>query len=284
MEPLQDTTAMGLSCLLYALAFILATFSVSKEKPRLQVLFNATLLLGFILHTLGLYARGRGVHSFPLTTPFEVVQSLCWSAIALNLVVRHIFNLRLLQYFSSALVACLSSVSFLLFDSTLYPVSTASNNPWVGFHAGLAIGSYSIFGILAITSLMYLIQHYGLQSMRSGGVFSKLPAIRQLEDINSKLIFFGVSTLSVAIFIGFLNWFYEPADVGFFKLLVASAIWGSYGILLYLRKTKRVVASRFACACIVLFMATLFSLWPLTRKQTNAGPSTEHSLQSHASY
>lgn len=267
LDFLADRTAMGIGSGLYTAAFLLALFTLFKQQARWYYTFTFILYTGFLAHTLGLYQRGVMIHTFPLTNPFEIVQTLAWAAIALNLVLRQLFKLRLLQFFSSGLGAFLTGITLLIpsWDYAAYPTAL-TGNPWVGFHAGLAIFSYSVFGILAITSLMYLIQNYGLQHMCSGTIFARLPAIRQLEEINSKLIMLGVSILSIAITIGLLNWIAEPGTIGLVKLVVAIAVWSAYIILLLLRKKTIVVAAPFAQACVGLFFIALISLWPLTRR------------------
>jgi len=256
---------MGIGCGLYAVSFLLALFTLFRQQRLLYALFTITLYSGFLAQTVGLYQRGASIHAFPLTNPFEIVQSLAWAAIALNLVLRQMFKLRLLQFFSSGLGAALSGIALIIpsWDFTPYPTAFAGN-PWIGFHAALAIFSYSVFGILAITSLMYLIQNYGLQTMRSGNIFTRLPAIRQLEEINSKLILLGVSILSIAITIGLLNWISQPGTIGLIKLVVAIIVWGAYITILLLRKRNILVASPFAQSCVFLFLLALISLWPLT--------------------
>lgn len=259
----DDRIFFWLAAGLYAIGFVLALATLSTRRPVTRFAFHAILIGGFLFQGLGLYLRGIRVQAFPLVNEFEVLQVLSWSAVLVDLIIRPLFRLRLLSFFTAALAAGLSTVA-LLFPAWDYPPdSIGTGSPWMGFHAALAIFSYGIFALLALTSLMYLIQHYGLERRRSGGIFSLLPAIRQLEDISSRLILVGVSILSVGIVIGFLNWLTYPAKVSTLKLLVACIIWGAYLILLVLRLNQRLFASRFAGACLALFFFALLSLWPL---------------------
>ncbi len=261
----SDRALFWIGSVLYTMAFFFALVSLSSEKRLLRSIFMTLLMGGFIFQSLGLYFRGIEEHAFPLTNPFEILQVMAWCAVGINLVLRQVFKLNLLNVFSAGLsmLLCVLSLTNPDWDYTVRQGVT-SGSPWVGFHAALAIFSYGVFGVLAITSIMYLIQNYGLTQRKSGKLFNLLPAIRQLEDINSKLIVFGVSVLTVAVCIGFLNWLATPGTVGLLKLLVAVAVWAAYGILLYLRNTHKLIASPFARACVILFIAALLSLWPLT--------------------
>jgi ABC-type uncharacterized transport system permease subunit len=260
---------------LYALSFLFALVSITSEKRLIRSVFMTLLVGGFIFQSLGLYFRGIDERAFPLTNPFEILQVLSWSAVCVNLILRPLFRLNLLNFFSAGLATLLGALSLgnPHWDYTAIPTHIGSN-PWVGFHAVLAVFSYGVFGVLAITSLMYLIQNYGLNRRKAGGIFSLLPAIRQLEDINSKLIVFGVSVLTVAVAIGCLNWIALPGTIGALKLFVAIAVWAAYLCLLVLRNTNRLIASPFARACVILFAAALLSLWPLMLRTAPDSPPT----------
>lgn len=276
LESINERTLMAIGSVLYAAAFAFAFLVFAKNKDKLRPIFLSMLVIGFLFQSFGLYIRGDKIHNFPLTNAYEILQVLSWCAIVLNLILRQLFHLRLLNFFASGLGALLG-LTALIFTSLDYLAapSALDGNPWVGFHAALAIFSYSVFGVLAITSLMYLIQNYGLQNMRSGGLFARLPAIRQLEEINSKLILLGVSVLTIAIGIGSLNWLTEPGTVGLLKLAVAIAVWLFCIAILFLRQKNRLIAAPFAQACVFLFLAALLSLWPLTRRSQNEARSNQ---------
>ncbi|MBC2593980.1 cytochrome c biogenesis protein CcsA [Ruficoccus amylovorans] len=269
---------------LYALSFLFALVSISSEQRLIRSVFMTLLAGGFLFQSLGLYFRGIEERAFPLTNPFEILQVLSWSAVCVNLILRPLFRLSLLNFFSAGLATLLGALSLanLHWDYNAVPTHIGSN-PWVGFHAVLAVFSYGVFGVLAITSLMYLIQNYGLNRRRAGALFSLLPAIRQLEDINSKLIVFGVSVLTVSVAIGCLNWIALPGTIGALKLSVAIAVWAAYLVLLFLRNTNRLIASPFARACVILFVAALVSLWPLMLRTAPETPATGTGMYDDAS-
>lgn len=256
---------------LYALAFLAALGSLRGQGRYWRTLMLTLLGGGFVYQSFALFLRGLINHAFPLTNIFEILQVLAWSAIALDLVLRPLFRLRLLNFFSTGLAALLGVISLWVVGWDKPPPELPlAGSPWVGFHVALAVFSYAVFAVLAITSLMYIIQHVGLEARRSGGIFERLPAIRQIEAINGRLIVLGVAVLSVSVAVGVLNWLIEPGTVGLLKLLVAMAVWVSYTTVLVLRKLNRLVAAPFAIACVALFAGTLLSLWPLTAKASLA--------------
>lgn len=268
---------LWLGSLLYAIGFLVAYLSLQPRRRALHTIFIVLLIGGFVMQSLGLYLRGLRVEGFPLTNPMEILQVIAWCAVGLNLVIRQVFQLNLLNFFTAGLacILCLGGLAIPAWD-VVAPAAAQPGSPWVGFHAALAILSYGVFGILAITSLMYLIQHHGLKSRCSGGFFNLLPAIRQLEDINGRLIPLGVSILTVSVAIGFLNWLHQPAAIGFLKLSSAMIVWLLYIAVLYLRRNQRLMATACAKVCIVFFILALISLWPMLLKPgTSASDQTK---------
>ncbi|GHB97195.1 cytochrome C assembly family protein [Cerasicoccus arenae] len=263
----QDRALTGTGCVFYGLAFLFALIPLLRRKEYPHLLFLALLIGGFVFQSFGLYVRGLEVHAIPLTNTFEVFQVLAWASVALNFILRQMFQLRLLNFFSSAFGFGLSFVSLAVasWDDEGPPLEI-TGSPWVGFHAVLAIFSYGVFAVLALTSLMYLLQDRALARKQTGGWFSMLPAIRQLEVINAKLISLGVSLLTIAVAIGFLNWAQAPGAVGFVKLTIAMGVWLAYLITMLQRQRKKLVARHFARMCLALFIVALISLWPLTHR------------------
>lgn len=249
---------------LYLLAFLYALLQFSRGQRYHSSILYLMLLCGFALQSTGLYMRGLALHAFPLTNLLEIIQVIGWSSILIELILRPAFKLRLLGFFASALAGVLGllSLSITSWDA-IHTTALGSGNPWVGFHAALAIFSYGVFGVLALTALMYLIQHYALQRKKIGGLSAYLPSVKQLDDINGRLLLIGVAILSVAVVTGFVNWLQQPNAVGAAKLIAAVILWFGYLTAYFLRSRKRLIASQFAWSCVLLFLFALLSLWPV---------------------
>ncbi len=58
------------------------------------------------------------------------------------------------------------------------------------------------FGLLALTSALFLLRHFSLKSKRLGGWFSFLPSIRDLDHIEVRLLGTGVGFLTLALIFG----------------------------------------------------------------------------------
>ena len=250
--------------MLYGLSFTYAFISLRIKRKQYHLVFYILLTVGFAFQSVGLYERGLIDQSFPLNNTFEILQVIGWSAVMIEFVIRPAFNIRMLGFFTAALSACLCLLSFSTNSwDTVVTVPTDPRNPWISFHAAIAVFSYGIFAILAVTSVMYLIQHRGLERRQTGEIFTRLPSVKQLDNIGKRLLLAGVSLLTIAIAMGFANLLKEQDGVGYGKLIAAMIVWLSYLITYRIRVSKRLIASQFAWACVLLFLLALLSLWPL---------------------
>lgn len=281
MPPLTDRTWLWIASALYLTGFVLGTVSVVLERRVSRVLMYGLTLAGFGIQTLGLYIRGLAVHGCPLGNTFEFFQFTAWSATALYLVIGTTFRSSLLGFFTSSLSAVLTLVSLSVpaWDAVRM-VNVFHGNSWIEFHAALALFSYGVFALLALTSTMYLLQLYSLQHRNIRGFFSFLPSILDLDHISLRLLSAGVILMSSSLAVGSVYWLRDTSSVGGGKLVTTVGIWVAYAAVLALRWRSLLIAKRLAWACIVLFAAALLSLWPVnsSRKPMPSKAAAVHRL------
>lgn len=248
--------------ILYTTAFLFALGNLISDRPYLRSLFYSLLTSGFIFQGLALYSRGIQLSTFPVTTPLEILQIISWSLVLLVLIVQMLFQLKLLGFFGSALASIISVVSLIVpaFNQA-YDTSNMLNNPWIEFHAVLAIFAYGAFGILAIVSLMYILQDYGLTQKHYGGLFALLPSLQQLNDISHKLLIIGFTALSLGVAMGTLSWLSHFGDVFMGKILSVWGLWFCYLSVLLLKSKKQWHPRFSSWACLALFLFAILSLW-----------------------
>lgn len=250
----------------YLLAFAYALWMLWRGRVHSSLSFHVLLVLGFVLQSVGLYARGLVLGAFPLKNTYEIVQVIVWTLVLLEMVLRPMFSLRLLGFFTSGLAGLLSLLSSAIsgWDYVHGETLSEAHNPWVGFHAGVAIFSYGIFSLLAVTSFMYLLQHHALRRKRLGGVFLWLPSIRQLDEMGGRLLLMGVSVFTVAVASGIVNWLHVPSALGAAKLGATCLLWVCYVGACVWRVRQGLFGVRFAWVSLLLFGCALLALWPVT--------------------
>ncbi|MEZ5276264.1 MAG: cytochrome c biogenesis protein CcsA [Opitutaceae bacterium] len=258
----------------YAVAFGLAVRSISRSMRHSRVALLVILAIGFVLQTIGLYQRGISNGGCPLGNKFEIVQFLVWSATALFLVVGPAFRLSLLGFFTSGLVALLAIVSLIVpgWDS-LQRTSLFSDNPWIELHATIGMFSYGAFGLLALTSVMFILQNQSLKQ-KHFSVFSRLlPSIVELDQISFRLLIFGICLLTLSLGIGEVFRMREPESVTVIKSAVTALVWLIYLVILAVRRFRLLSSSQLACACIVAFGLALLTLGPVSRSGQSSDPA-----------
>jgi ABC-type uncharacterized transport system permease subunit len=272
-----DRTWMWLAAEFYLVGFLLGTWSLLRGGKPLNVATYFLIVAGYAMQLTGLYLRGLAVGGCPLGNTFELFQFTAWSAISLYLVIGVTFRTSLLGYFTSCLAAVLTLISLSIpaWDSTRSS-GMFGNNPWIEFHAALALFSYGVFGVLALTALMLQLRNYSLKNKRIGGWFSFLPSLYDLDLISVRLLVFGVMLLSGALLVGSVHWVQNTAAVHWPKLLVTVAVWLFYTIALALRLRGQLGAKRFAWTALILFTFALLSLYVVDANRRNPAKPVAH--------
>lgn len=272
MPPLTDKSWLWLAAACYLAGVVVGTISLWRERRHSRALMYAIVAAGYVLQTFGLYLRGLEVKGCPLGNTFELFQFTAWSAATLYLVIGPAFRLSLLGYFTSLLSAALTVTALVVpaWDATRR-IGIFGGNPWIEFHAALALFSYGVFGLLALTSVLYLLRHYSLKNKRLDGAFAFLPSIRDLDQIGYRLLGAGVAILAVSLAVGSVHWLRDLSSVASFKLVATVGILVAYSVTLGLRFAGRLVGRKFSVVCAVLYLAALLSLWPVNSSRPDSG-------------
>jgi HemX protein len=271
LAELTDRTWLWAAAGLYLAGFVQGTFSLLRSGRPAGVATYALIAVGYVLQLIGLGIRGRAVGGCPLGNTLEIFQFTAWSAVTLYLAIGVTFRASLLGYFTSCLSAALTLLSLAIpaWDAT-HRVNIFGGNPWIELHAALALFSYGVFALLALTSIMFLLRNYSLKKKHLGGWFSFLPSIIDLDQIGVRLLGAGVIILAAALAVGSVYWLRDTSIVDSAKLLVTATVWFAYAAVFGLRLGGRLLAGRFAWACLGLFAAALLSLGPVDQSRRPA--------------
>jgi ABC-type uncharacterized transport system permease subunit len=261
LADLSDRQWLWCAAGLYTAGLLLGTVSLLRGQRTSGLLIYLAILAGYVLQNVGLGIRGHATGGCPLGNRFEIFQFTAWSAITLYLVVGVTFRSSLLGYFTSCLGAALTLVSLSVPSwDAVRRTHIFGGNPWIELHAALAIFSYGVFGLLALTSALFLLRHFSLKTKHLGGWFSFLPSILDLDHIEYRLLGAGVALLTLALLFGSVYWTRDTATVGHAKLAATVAVWAAAAVALLLRVMGRLLARRFAWTCLALFAGALLSL------------------------
>lgn len=266
-----DRTWLWAAAGLYLVGFAQGTLALLGHGRPSGGTTYLLMLLGYVSHLIGLGIRGQAVGGCPLGNQFEVYQFTAWSAVTLYLVVGATFRLSLLGYFAACLASTLTLLSLFIpnWDAT-QRTRIFGTNPWIELHAALAVFSYGVFALLALTSIMFLLRNHSLKSKHLGGWFSFLPSIRDLDHMGVRLLGTGTAILAIALLVGSVYWVRDTALVNSSKILVTVAVWAVAAAAFGLRLRGVLLTKRFAWACLLLFVAAMLSLFAVERSRRAA--------------
>ena len=254
---------------------VIGTVALIRERRHSRVRMYGIILIGYLFQTLGLALRGRVVGGCPLGNTFEIFQFCAWTATSLYLLIGATFRMSMLGYFTSGLAASMTLISLSIPGWDAARTSgLAKANPLVAMHAGVAMFAYGTFAMLALTSGLLLLRHHSLRTKHLGGRFNFLPSLLELETIGYRLLWAGTIMLSVALFVGYFYWRVDLVTVDRFKLLSVVGLFLAYATTLGLRLAGKLVGHRLAWVCMLLYVAALFTLWPIDRSRH---PTPRHS-------
>lgn len=255
------------SAVLYTAAFFIGLGYVwIGRKPPTWLLWPV-LWGAFVLQSIALWNRGLAIGSCPIGNPFEILQFVVWSLMIIYGIVGSVFRRSLLGFFTAGMAAGLSVFS------VLYPALDAPGERLFGgdsrveAHAALAIFSYGSFGLLALTSAMYLLQNFSLKRKRFEGFFRLLPSIFELERVNGRLLGAGSLMFSIAMLFGASAWLEPDLQVPVRKLFFALTAWFGYVVVWVLRSRQILLAGRLAWACLMLFFWSMATLVPVEQSR-----------------
>jgi HemX protein len=273
MSPLPpDRVLLWLGALLYLAGFMAGLLALLRRSsaPAPHAWLNALLVAGWITQMAGLYVRGLATGGCPLGNTFELVQFVAWSAMVVYFFVGTAFRVSLLGLFTAGYAAALALISLLIppWDA-VRGQKIFGANPWIELHAALAVFSYGVFGLLALTSLMQLLQNWSLKHKRLNGLFWFLPSVVQLDQINTRMLALGVLLLTFSLAVGAVWWRQDTASVDIAKLVVTIGVWAAYLGVLLLRWRTWLVSVRFAWVCLVMFILALLSLGPVNSSRNH---------------
>jgi len=268
---MDDRFLILVSILLYAGAAIYIGIHWVRGRNHSRPLSFAIITSGFVVQTLGLYARGLEVGACPIGNPYEVVQFIVWGLVALFLAVGSVFRVSLLGLFSTSFAASFSALAFVVpgWDYA-YARHPWGGSPMVELHAALAIFSYGAFALLAVLSVMFLIQQMALERKRHTRMVRFLPSIVQLDRMSVRLLCTGVVVLTVALIIGGVIWLGGTPLSGL-KLTLVALLWVGYVALLVGRFQGLFPPKRIALASVALFVFALLLLGPIEVLRVPAG-------------
>lgn len=219
-----------------------------------------TLVIGFVCHTLFLAYRYYLLGTAPALDLKSALTVFAWAIIGVYLLMQAKFKLRVLGSFVAPFAV------FLMMISSVMPWVTTSVNPiykslWLTVHVGTIFIGDGLLAIAFLAAVMYLIQENQIKQKRLGPIYSRLPSLATLDQINYYAILYGFPFLTIGMITGSIYaqyalgsyWRWDPKEV--WSLIS----WLFYAALLHERLAVGWQGRRAAVMSIVCFLVLIFT-------------------------
>ena len=230
---LPGRTQAVLSTVFFLASFVYTALALGMRRRHFSPPLNlALVVVGFVLQTWFLYARGQALGRCPLTNFFEVVGFLCWALAFFYLIVGNTYRLSPLGLLTAPLVGLLQIFALAaLPDRPGGHTSRDALNPWLETHAAFSMLAFGAFALAGVAGGMYLWQERQLKSHRVRAIFFQLPPMADLGRLNARLLVVGLLLLSVGLVAGVFMGVPNSAP----HLVWAVVVWLLYAFLVQAR-------------------------------------------------
>jgi ABC-type transport system involved in cytochrome c biogenesis permease subunit len=223
---------------LYVVAALLYVGFFSRPRhARLATAGFWSLAVGFVVHAaaIGAGCAEHGGREF-FTLRGSVVLAAGLGAGA-YLVLARLYRMPSVGAFvTPLLLVVLTPTLFSESDAPAVPAEVVRHS---AVHVTAAVLAVALFGIACGVSLMYLLQEREVKGKRFGALFSRLPSLDGLDQLNQRLVRAGFVAFTVALLLGTVNavalwktaWTWDP------QVVTSVAIWLLYGAMVQLRHT-----------------------------------------------
>lgn len=140
-----------------------------------------------------------------------------------------------------------------------------AHNPYLRLHVATMYLSYAAFFVASVAAVLYLVQNHALKYKQAGIIFSRLPDLSFLDQLNYKSIGLGFPLLTLAILSG-LMWakniygVYWPSD-NYYRQSLGLALWLLYAAILHVRLSRKLRGRKVAFLSLFAFFVIILSLF-----------------------
>ena len=253
------TTVESVTFMAALVAYLIATalyfiYAGAKKEWAGKAAY-IVLLIGAVLHTVCIAARGINAGRLPLTNQYEFASAFAWG-------IAVCFLIFVKKYRFDALGTFVAPIIFLVIgyasmqSKEIHALMPALQSSWLGFHVSMAIIGYGAFGVAAGVGMVYL-----LKEKFRGPLAQKIPDEKKLDQIVYRAVALGFLFLTMCMITGAIwarrawgsYWSWDPKET--WSLIT----WIIYAIFLHLRVRRGVTGKKAAWLAVVGFLCVIFT-------------------------
>jgi ABC-type transport system involved in cytochrome c biogenesis permease subunit len=232
---------LRLAALFYAGAATASVLHFARPRHATLATVGQWLLgVAFVVHAV---AIGLGCREYGGAEFFGLrggMVFMTWLAAGATLVVQRAYRIPAVGAFVTPLIlVVLLPTLFLVKPDFPEVLPEELRLPMLTTHVTTALLGVALFAIAALVAVMYLLQEREVKGKRFGALFSRLPSLAALDQLNQRLIRAGFVVYTVALLTGSAMakvvwksaWQWDPQQVS------SLVIWIIYGTMVQMRHT-----------------------------------------------
>ena len=259
---------LSLACHGYAIAAILYLGYLIRQWRLFAIGGRVLVGGGLVLHAVALGGELAGQGGMPVGLA-QGLSAVAFLLLAIFFVLDLRFRIPVMGAFiTPAAVAVLLPA---LLISGREPIPSTFRRPLLPVHITIALAGVAAFAVAAGVAVMYLLMERQMKGKRFGLLFSRLPSLTFLDQLNKQLVLWGFVALSVTLITGA---FFSSSSAGLFwrwepKEIATVVAWIVFAVLLNARffagwRGRRVAVLTMAGFCVLL--VSFFSSYDPSRQ------------------
>ena len=265
----MSRTLLSLACHGYIIAAILYLAYLIRQWRFFALGGRLLVGGGLLLHAVTLGGALAGQWGMPVGLA-QGLSAVAFLLLAIFFVLDLRFRIPVMGAFiTPAAVAVL--LPALLISAGREPIPTTFRRPLLPVHITIALAGVAAFAVAAGVAVMYLLMERQMKGKRFGLLFSRLPSLTFLDQLNKQLVLWGFVALSVTLITGA---FFSSSSAGLFwrwepKEIATVVAWIVFAVLLNARffagwRGRRVAVLTMAGFCVLL--VSFFSSYDPSRQ------------------
>jgi ABC-type transport system involved in cytochrome c biogenesis permease subunit len=258
---------------LYATAGVLYAVHFARRQPSVGRAATTVLLFAALAHTFAVGMQTMEVRHVPMANASTAISTFVWLLTLSYLYLELSTDERSMGVFILPIVVGLQIIP------AVHPGTEAQNpvfeSKWFWVHISSLLFAYASFALAGMLGLIYMLQFKEIKKKHLGFLYTRLPSLQILDDMNSRAVVIGWVFLTVGVVVGYL-WVGQasaahpndpnlramsPADP---KVFGAILTWAIYSFAVFARQKLGWNGRRAAWLSAVGFAIILLNLVPVS--------------------
>ena len=217
----------------YAASVILYFYDFLQSNKKVNRIAFGLLIIVWIFQTLFFHLRMKELEYLPIMTMFETLFFYSWILVTLSLIINYFYKVDLLVFLANVVGFSIVVLKMFIGMDVESGVNEALYGDLLNIHITFAIGSYVVFFLSFLFSVLYLLQVRMLKNKQIfSNLFKKIPPLDKLDKLSYILALIAFPILCLSLVLGSI-WAYTNdiqiwTDVKFVISFLVIIVYGVY--------------------------------------------------------